>query len=215
MQKIDIPKYTLGEEIMNALTHGLGALLGIAALTLAVVFSAIHGNVMAIIASSIYGFTTILLYTMSTIYHSLKVNRAKKVFRIIDHCSIYLLIAGTYTPYTLVTLKGAIGWILFGVVWGCAIIGIIFNMIDMKKYKKVCASLYLIMGWSVIFTLKPLIENIAAPGFYLLLGGGVAYTVGALFYYIGKGKKYMHSVFHLFVVAASVLQFLSIFFYVI
>lgn len=215
MDKIEIPKYTLGEEITNALTHGLGALLSIAALVLTVVYSSIHGNVWAIVASAIYGFTLILLYTMSTIYHSLKINKAKKVFRIIDHCSIYLLIAGTYTPYTLVTLNGTIGWILFGIVWGCTVIGIIFNMVDMEKYKKVSMALYLIMGWSVIFTLKPLIQNIQTLGFYLLLGGGVVYTVGALFYYFGKSKKYMHSVFHLFVVAASVLQFLSIFFYVI
>ena len=215
MGKIELPKYTLGEEITNAITHGLGALLAVAALVLTVVYSSIHGNPWAIVASSIYGFTLILLYTMSTIYHSLKINRAKKVFRVIDHCSIYLLIAGTYTPYTLVTLNGAIGWVLFGIVWGCAIIGIILNTLDIKKFKKVSMFLYLVMGWSVIFTMKPLIENIAKPGFFLLLSGGIVYTIGAIFYGVGKKKKYMHSVFHLFVVGASVLQFLSIFFYVI
>lgn len=215
MKKIELPKYTLGEEITNAITHGLGALLAVAALVLTVVYSSIHGNPWAIVVSAIYGFTLILLYTMSTIYHSLKNNRAKKVFRVIDHCSIYLLIAGTYTPYTLVTLNGAIGWVLFGIVWGCAIIGIILNILDMKKFKKASISLYLIMGWAVIFTMKPLLENIAKPGFFLLLGGGVVYTIGAILYGVGKKKKYIHSVFHLFVVVASVLQFLSIFFYVI
>ena len=215
MKKIEIPKYTLGEEITNAITHGIGALLAVAALVLTVVYSSIHGNPYAIVASAIYGFTIILLYVMSTIYHSLKINRAKKVFRVIDHCSIYLLIAGTYTPYTLVTLNGAVGWVLFGIVWGCAIIGIILNILDMKKFKKASMALYLIMGWAVIFTLKPLLENIALPGFLLLLGGGIVYTIGAILYGVGKKKKYIHSVFHLFVVAASVLQFLSIFFYVI
>ena len=132
LEKIEIPKYSLAEEITNGVIHGIGGLLSVAALVLLVVFSAIHNNVWAIVSTSIYGSMLIILYTMSTLYHSLKVNRAKKVFRIIDHCSIFLLIAGTYTPYTLVTLRGVVGWIIFGVVWGASIIGIVLTSIDIK-----------------------------------------------------------------------------------
>jgi len=213
--KIIIPKYTLGEEITNAIIHGIGALLGIAALVLCIVFSAIHDNPYAIVSSCIYGTTLILLYTISCLYHSLKINNAKRIFRIIDHCSIFLLIAGTYTPYTLVTLQGISGWITFGVVWGSAIIGIVLNAIDLNKFKKFSMFLYLAMGWVIIFTFKTLVENLERPGLYLLLAGGIVYTVGAIFYGLGKKKKYMHSIFHIFVLAASILQFFSIFFYVI
>lgn len=213
--KIIIPKYTLGEEITNAIIHGFGALLGIAALVLCIIFSAIHGNPYAIVSSCIYGTTLIVLYTISCLYHALKINNAKRVFRIIDHCSIFLLIAGTYTPYTLVTLRGISGWITFGVVWTSAIIGIVLNAIDLNKFKKFSMFLYLAMGWVVIFSFKPLIENLARPGLYFLLSGGIVYTIGAIFYGLGKKKKYMHSVFHIFVLIASILQFFSIFFYVI
>ena len=213
--KIIIPKYTLGEEITNAIIHGLGALLGIAALVLCVVFSAIHGNPYAVVSSSIYGATLVILYTISCLYHSLKANNAKRIFRIIDHCSIYLLIAGTYTPYTLVTLNGTIGWITFGIIWASAILGITLNAINLDKFKKFSMVLYLAMGWMIIFSFKSLAANLARPGLYLLLGGGITYTIGAIFYGLGKNKKYMHSVFHIFVLIASILQFFSIFFYVI
>lgn len=213
--KIIIPKYTLGEEITNAIVHGVGALLSIAALVLCVVYSAIHNNPYAIVSSSIYGSTLIILYTISCLYHSLKVNNAKRIFRIIDHCSIYLLIAGTYTPYTLVTLNGPIGWITFGIIWGSAIIGIVLNAVALDKFKKFSMILYLAMGWMIIFSFKNLVANIARPGLYFLLGGGIIYTIGAIFYGLGKNKKYMHSVFHIFVLIASILQFFSIFFYVI
>lgn len=213
--KIIIPKYTLGEEITNAIIHGIGALLGIAALVLCVVFSAIHGNSYAVVSSSIYGATLVILYTISCLYHSLKVNNAKRVFRIIDHCSIYLLIAGTYTPYTLVTLNGTIGWITFGIIWASAILGITLNAINLDKFKKFSMVLYLAMGWMIIFSFKSLTANLARPGLYLLLSGGITYTIGAIFYGLGKNKKYMHSVFHIFVLIASILQFFSIFFYVI
>lgn len=213
--KIIIPKYTLGEEITNAIIHGVGSLLGVAALVLCVIFSAIHGNVYAIVSSAIYGSTLIVLYTISCLYHSLKINNVKRIFRIIDHCSIYLLIAGTYTPYTLVTLNGTIGWITFGIIWGSAVIGIILNAINLDKFKKISMILYIAMGWMIIFTFKPLVENLARPGLYLLLSGGITYTIGAIFYGIGKKHKYMHSVFHAFVLIASILQFFSIFFYVI
>ncbi len=213
--KIIIPKYTLGEEITNSIIHGLGALLGIAALILCVVFSAIHGNPYSVVSSCIYGSTIIILYTISCLYHALKVNNAKRVFRIIDHCSIFLLIAGTYTPYTLVTLNGVTGWVTFGIIWASTIIGIVLNAIDLNKYKKISMFLYIAMGWIIIFTFKELRANIEPLGLYFLLGGGIIYTIGAIFYGLGKKRKYMHSVFHIFVLLASILHFFSIFFYVI
>ena len=214
-EKIEIPRYTLGEEITNAILHGIGALLSIAALVLCVVFSAIHHNPYAVVSSCIYGSTLIILYTMSCLYHSFKVNNAKRVFRIIDHCSIYLLIAGTYTPYTLVTLHGVTGWVTFGIIWACAILGIVLNSIDLKKYKVISFLLYLGMGWEIIFSYNKLAAAIDKGGLYLLLAGGVIYTVGAIFYGIGKKHKYMHSVFHFFVLAGSILHFFSILLYVI
>ena len=214
-EKIKIPKYTLGEELFSAISHGIGGLLSIAALVLCVVFSAIHHNAYAVVSSAIYGSTSIILYTMSTLYHSLKVNNAKRVFRIIDHCSIFLLIAGTYTPYALVALPKALGWTIFGIEWGCAILGIVLNSIDLKKFKKFSMALYLIMGWMIIISFKTLLNSIDIAGIYMMLTGGGLYTIGAIFYGVGKKKKYMHSVFHMFVLAASILFFFSIFFYVI
>lgn len=213
--KITIPTYTLGEEITNAIIHGIGILLSIAALVLCVIFSALHGNVYAIVSSAIYGTTLIILYTASCLYHSLKINNAKRIFRIIDHCSIYLLIAGTYTPYTLVTLHGTIGWITFTIIWLTAIIGIVLNALDLAKFKKISMFLYIAMGWLIIFSFKHLLANLSRPGLYLLLSGGIVYTIGAIFYGLGRTKKYMHSIFHVFVLVASILQFFSVFFYVI
>lgn len=214
-EKIDIPNYNLCEELLSAISHGVGSLLSIAALVLCVVFSAIHHNVYAVISSVIYGSCSIILYTMSTLYHSFKVNNAKRVFRILDHDSIFLLIAGTYTPYALVALPKKIGWIVFGVIWSCAILGITLNSIDLKKYRKLSMVLYLIMGWMIIFTFDDLLTNIDKAGIYLMLSGGMLYTIGAIFYGIGKKKKYMHSIFHFFVLSASILFFFSIFLYVI
>lgn len=214
-EKIEIPKYSLGEEIMSAVTHGVGALLSIAALVLCVVFSAINGSALSVVSSAIYGSTLIILYTMSTLYHSFKINNAKRVFRIIDHCSIYLLIAGSYTPYTLLVLPKNVGIPLFIIIWSVAILGIVLNSIDLKKFKVVSLISYLILGWAIIFAFKPLIENLAKGGLILLLAGGICYTVGCIFYGCGKKLKYMHSVFHIFVLAGSILQFFSILLYVI
>lgn len=213
--KIKIPNYTLGEEITNAILHGIGALLSIAALVLCVVFSAIHENVYAVVSSCIYGSTLIILYTMSCLYHSFKINNAKRVFRIIDHCSIFLLIAGTYTPYALVSLNGALGWTVFGIIWGCAILGIVLNAIDLNRFKKLSMILYIAMGWAIIFAFKTLVSNVSMGGIYLLVAGGIVYTIGAIFYGIGKKLKYMHSVFHFFVLSGSILHFFSILLYVV
>ncbi len=214
-EKIQIPNYSLGEEITNAILHGIGALLAIAALVLCVVFSAIHHNPYAVVSSCLYGSTLIILYTMSCLYHSLKVNNAKRVFRIIDHCSIFLLIAGTYTPLTLVSLNGPIGWTLFGIIWGVSILGIILNAIDLNKYKVISMILYIMMGWAIIFTFPRLLKVIDMAGIYLLVAGGIVYTIGAIFYGVGKKIKYMHSVFHFFVLAGSILHFFAILLYVI
>ena len=214
-EKIEIPKYSLAEELTNAITHGLGSLLSVAALVLCVVFSAIHHDALAVVSSVIYGSTSIILFTISTLYHSFKVNNAKRVFRIIDHCSIYLLIAGTYTPYALVALPDKIGWTIFGIIWICAVIGIILNSIDLKKFKVISMILYLVMGWMIIFNFGVLLDSIDIGGVYLMLAGGMLYTLGAIFYGIGRKIKFMHSVFHTFVLAASICFFFSIFLYVI
>lgn len=213
--KIKLPNYNLCEELLSAISHGLGCLLSIAALVLCTVFSAIHHNVYAVISSVIYGSCSIILFTMSTLYHSFKPNDAKRVFRVLDHDSIFLLIAGTYTPFALVALPKTLGWIVFGVNWLCAIIGIILNSINIQKYKKLSMVLYLVMGWMILFTFKSLVKSVDIACIYLMLSGGFIYTIGAIFYGIGKKKKYMHSIFHFFVLAASILFFFAIFMYVI
>lgn len=207
--------YTVGEEIFNSVSHGVGAALSIAALVIVVVAAALGGGGwVSIVSACIYGSTLIILYMASTLYHAIQNNLAKKILRIFDHSSIFLLIAGTYTPYTLVTLKdNKMGIILFGVIWGAAILGVILNSISIAKFKIFSLILYVVMGWAVVFAIKPMLENLAVPGLVLLLVGGVAYTGGLVFYGMKK-YKYMHSIWHLFVLAGSVLHFLSIVLYV-
>jgi channel protein, hemolysin III family len=212
---ITLPKYTLSEELISAISHGVGTLLSVTALILCVIVAARSGSAYNVVSAAVFGATLIILYTMSTLYHSLKPNRAKKVFRVIDHCSIFLLIAGTYTPYTLVTLRPTVGWWLFGIVWGAAAIGIVFNAIDLKKYAVPSVICYLAMGWVIVFAFNPLKEALAPEGIALLIWGGIAYSVGAALYAIGAKKKYFHSVFHFFCLAGSVLHFFSILLYVL
>ena len=214
-EKINIPKYSLGEEIMSAITHGVGALLSLVALIMCVTLSAQNGNVVAVLSSIIYGVTLIILYTMSTLYHSLAVNNAKRVFRIIDHCSIFLLIAGTYTPFTLVSLKQPLGVILFLIIWSIAILGIVLNAINLKKYKVISLISYIFLGWIIIFCYNPLKEAIPFSGILLLIAGGIVYTVGAILYAVGKKIKYFHPIFHIFVLAGSILHFFAILLYVL
>ena len=214
-EKIDVPKYSLGEEIMSAVVHGIGALLSLVALITCVVVSASHGSTVGVFSSVVYGITLIILYTMSTLYHSLAVNNAKRVFRIIDHCSIFLLIAGTYTPFTLIALEYPLGITLFLIIWAVAILGIVLNAINLKKYKVISIISYLVLGWIIIFCYQPLKEVVPFSGILLLVAGGVIYTVGAIFYGVGKKIKYFHSVFHMFVLAASILHFLAIVLYVL
>jgi len=214
-----LPTYTKGEEIFNMVSHIVGAAMGIVAIVLGIVFSAIHGNGYGIAASIVYGITLILLYTMSSIYHGLNPERkAKKVFQVIDHCSIFLLIAGTYTPFCLCTLREynpATGWLIFGIVWGLAIIGIILNSIDLKRYKIFSMTCYLVMGWCIIAKINVVMQALGMAGFSLLLGGGIIYTIGAIFYGVGKKRKWMHSVFHLACVLGSLLQLMCILLYVV
>lgn len=214
-----LPSYTKGEEIFNMVSHIVGGALGIAVVSLCICMAVSHGNVFGVVSGAIYGFTLILLYTMSSIYHGLKAETtAKKVFQIIDHCSIFLLIAGTYTPITLVTLReynAALGWSMFGLVWSAAVVGIVLNAIDLKRFKKFSMICYLAMGWCIVAALKPMISACGAGGLVFLITGGVCYTIGAVLYGIGKKRVYIHSVFHVFVVFGSVLHFFCILFYII
>lgn len=212
-----LPTYTKGEEIFNMVSHIVGGAFGIAVTALCVIFAAIHHNVYGIVSGAIYGTTMIILYTMSSIYHGLHPNKAKKVFQVLDHCTIFLLIAGSYTPFVLCTFREyntALGWTLFGIIWGVAILGIVLNAIDLKKYKVFSMICYLAMGWCIIIKLPLLIQLLGIPGTVILVSGGIAYTIGAILYGIGKKHKYMHSIFHLFIVLGSVLQFFSILIYV-
>lgn len=207
-----VPTYTLGEELVSSISHGLGALFGVLALVLCVLRA---NSTLGIVAGAIYGASMSVLYTMSTLYHALKVNRAKAVFRVLDHCSIYLLIAGTYTPYTLLGLGEALGWTLLGIVWGAAILGITLSAISVERFKVFAMICYLCMGWVIIFAIRPLINTLPWNGFLLLLAGGIFYTVGAILYGFGKKARYIHSIWHFFVLAGSVLHFLSIYLYLL
>lgn len=214
-----LPTYTKGEEIFNMVSHIVGAALGIVATVLCVIFAAIRHNPYGVVSGSIFGVTMILLYTMSSIYHGLSPTRkAKKVFQVIDHCSIFLLIAGSYTPFCLCTLREynpATGWIIFGIVWGLALIGIILNSIDLKKFKIFSMICYLVMGWCIIARINVVMEALGTAGFTLLLAGGIVYTIGAIFYGVGKKHKWMHSVFHLACVIGSLLQLICVLLYVV
>lgn len=214
-----LPDYTRGEEIFNMVSHIVGGAVGVVALTLCVIFAAIHKNVYGVVGSAIYGASMIILYTMSSIYHGLKPElTAKKVFQIIDHCSIFLLIAGTYTPICLSAImkqSPALAWVVFGVIWAAAILGITLNSIDIKAYRKFSAICYLVMGWCIVFAFKPVAIALTTGGVIFLVAGGVSYTVGALIYYFFKKKRYAHSIFHLFVLSGSILQMFTILFYVV
>ena len=213
-----LPDYTKGEEIFNSVSHGVGALLGIAALVLCVVIAALRGNARAVVSASIYGSTIIILYTVSTLYHGITHTLTKKVFQVIDHCSIFFLIAGSYTPITLVTLhdvKPAYGWSLFGIVWGITIIGCVFTAIDWKKYNVLSMICYLGMGWCIILFIVDVAKSLGVGGTVFLATGGVLYTIGAVLYMIGHKHRYFHSVFHLFVLAGSIMHFFTILLYIL
>ncbi len=217
-----LPDYTRGEEIFNMVSHIVGGGFGVIACATCVVKAFLYGNAYDIVGAFVYGLSMIVLYTMSSLYHGLKSEMAKKVFQIIDHCTIFILIAGTYTPVALSAIRPAIpwmGWAVFGFVWGVSALGIVLNSIDLKKYNKLSMFFYLLLGWCIILTGKNCMATVGNQGMLWMLLGGISYTVGAVFYGVGgHGKhplRYMHSVFHLFVVAGSILQYISIIFYII
>lgn len=202
-------KYTLGEEIFSSVSHGVGACLSIAGTVVLLVFSVIYGNALAVVSSAIYGASLIILYTMSTLYHSFTNERVKHFFQIMDHNTIFLLIAGTYTPITLYILGGVIGWILFSVVWVASIIGITLNSINMEKAKIPSLICYIATGWVIIFAIKPLIAKVPFISALFLVLGGVIYTVGVVFYVIKK-VKYFHPIWHIFTILGSAFHYFSI-----
>lgn len=206
--------YTVGEEIFNSVSHGVGVLLSVAALVLLIVFAAIYSDGYGLASALVYGISLILLYTMSMVYHIVQNKTAKKVLRIFDHCSIFILIAGTYTPYLLISMRGTLGWTIFGIIWGVTVIGILMNAISLEKFRVLSLICYVLMGWGIILSIKPLAQNLPLPGLMLLIAGGVVYTVGVVFYVLKK-YRYMHSVWHLFVLAGSIFHYFSILLYVL
>lgn len=201
------------EERINIWSHFIGFLLSIAALTLLVVKSSLYGNVWHIVSFSIYGASMILLYLASTLYHSAKKEKLRARLNVFDHAAIYVLIAGTYTPYTLVTLNGTMGWVLFGLTWGVAVLGIIFKLFYIGKYDKLSTVMYVLMGWMALIGIKPLLENLSVQGLIWLGLGGVFYTIGAYIYSRNK-IAYNHAIFHIFVLLGSISHFVSIYFYI-
>lgn len=215
---VQLPDYLRGEEIMNMVTHIAGGAFGILALILSVCRAAISGDPAAVATCAVYGTSMIAVYATSSIYHGLSVGRAKCVLRVLDHCMIYLLIAGTYTPITLCAIAPVdpvLGWGLFSFQWGLAALAITLTAIDMKKYKVFSMVCYIFMGWCILFFIPQAVAAMTDAGFLLTLLGGIAYSVGAILYGIGKKKRWMHSVFHIFVVLGSIFQFFVIYLYVI
>jgi hemolysin III len=203
--------FTVGEEIFNAILHGIGFGLAIAALVVLIVIASISGDVWYIVSFTIYGATLVILYLFSTLYHSLSFTKARKVFKVFDHASIYLLIAGTYTPFTLITMRGPMGWILFGMIWAMAIIGIVLKSIWIDRFMLLSTLLYVIMGWLIIIGIAPLLENLKVISIAFLFLGGIFYTVGTIFF-IWRLFKFHHAIWHLFVLAGSVTHFFAVLF---
>ena len=208
-----LPDYTRGEEIVNMVTHIVGGGMGVIALTLCVILAALRGNTYGVVGSAIYGGCMIALYTMSSVYHGMRPGTAKKVMQVLDHCTIYFLIAGTYTVIALSALRPlypGLGWGMFGFQWALTALAVTLTAIDLKKYNAFSMICYICMGWAILPFMKQTISALTMPGFMLLLSGGIAYTIGAVLYGIGSKKRWMHSVFHIFVDLGSLLQFLSI-----
>ncbi len=206
--------YTVGEEIFNSVSHGVGVVLSVAALVLLVLFAVIYSDGLGLFGALMYGVSLILLYTMSMTYHIVRNKTAKKILRIFDHCSIFILIAGTYTPYLMGPLRSTLGWTIFGIIWGVTLVGILLNAINLEKFRILSLVCYVLMGWGIVLSIKPLAQNLAPGGLWLLVSGGLVYTVGVIFY-VMKKYRYMHSVWHLFVLAGSICHYLSILLYVL
>lgn len=205
--------YTLRQEIANSVTHGIGTALSVAGLTLLVVLASFRGSARHIVSVAVYGSTLVLLYLASTLYHAIPHLGAKRVLKIIDHSAIFLLIAGTYTPYTLISLRGPWGWSLFGTVWGLALVGVLFKLFFTGRYERLSTAIYLLMGWIIAVALRPLAMALPTGGVVLLLLGGVAYSGGVIFYV--QERRYSHAVWHVFVILGSLCHFFSVLFYVL
>jgi len=214
MEKKEVTFYDPKEEKLNVISHGIGLLLSIAALVLLVVYASKYGSVWHIVSFSIYGASLIVLYSASTFYHYVQNPKLRYKLNIFDHAAIYVLIAGTYTPFTLVVLKSWVGWTIFGVAWGLAILGIVLKLFFIGRFDKISTIAYVLMGWLIIFAIKPLVTNLPFEGLMWLLSGGISYTVGAILYSI-KGIKYNHAIFHIFVLLGSFSHFMAVFFYVL
>jgi len=212
--KAEAHEYSPAEEIAHTVTHGVGILLSIGALVVLVAFSALYGDAWHIISTSIYGATLILLYAASTLYHGIPHPKAKQVLRRLDHAAIFLLIAGTYTPFTLVSLRGLLGWSLFGLVWGIALIGVWLELLGPARLRRWSMLLYLGLGWLVVVAIKPMLSAVEPGGLWLLVLGGLSYTVGAAFYAWDR-LSFNHAIWHLFVLLGSILHFFSVLFYVV
>lgn len=197
------------EEIANSITHGIGATLSLAALVILIVYASLYGNAWHIVSFSLFGTTMLLLYVFSTLVHSLPIGKAKKVFEILDHAGIFFFIAGTYTPFLLVALRGALGWTLFGIIWGLAIFGTVFKAFFVDRFVKLSTILYIVIGWLIVVAWKPLVASVSTKGIVFLVIGGVLYSFGAIFY-VWKGFKYHHAIWHLFVVAGSIMHFFAV-----
>ncbi len=209
-----LPKYGLVEEWANSLTHGIGAVLAVVGLVIMVVFAVEQGDAWKIVSASVYGATLIFMFLASTLYHAIQSVAIRKVLRQIDHLAILYMIAGSYTPFTLITLNGSWGWSIFGVVWGLTIIGTILQLSPARHIKALMVSLYLLMGWVVVIAIGPLVQGLPAGGLALLVAGGLAYTGGVVFY-VNKRIPLNHAIWHLFVLAGAVLHFFTILFYVL
>lgn len=214
MSEKPIKRYTLGEEVFNSVSHGVGALLSVIGASVIITLAACFGDVRAVLSCTVYGVSLVVLYTMSTLYHAFPFEKVKNIFRIFDHTSIFILIAGTYTPCCLLALEGnPKGTIVAVVVWVCAVTGIVMNAISLEKTEKLSLVLYVVMGWAVVFVIKDIVAALSAPAFWLLLAGGLAYTGGLVFYKLKY--KYMHSIWHLFVFTGSLLHYLCIVIYIL
>ncbi|AMC11324.1 hemolysin D [Lutibacter profundi] len=214
MEEKNITYYEPKEEKLNVISHAIGLVLSVVALVLLVVFASLEGTTKHIVSFSIYGASLIVLYAASTFYHYVQKPKLRYRLNVFDHSAIYILIAGTYTPFTLVVLKGWVGWTIFGVSWGLALTGIVLKLFFTGKYDKISTFAYVLMGWVVIFAIKPLVQNLPFEGLMWLLAGGVFYTVGAILYSI-KNLKYNHAIFHIFVLLGSFSHFIAVFFYVL
>ncbi|MBR4022334.1 MAG: hemolysin III family protein [Ruminococcus sp.] len=202
-------EYTLGEEIFNAVTHGIGALLALAGCAVIIALTAVNKGAIEVVSVSLYGSSLVILYSISTLYHALSNQTAKKVFKILDYNTIFLLIAGTYTPIALCCLRGALGWVVFGLIWGCAAIGIVLSSVNLRKFMKYSTVFYTVMGWGIVFAIKLVYEAMPLDAFVMLVAGGITYTIGVVFFVLDF--KYGHSIWHIFVLGGSILHYFSIF----